>query len=242
MSGSGVANVGAVSGVSGFQSFGMDPQFQQILGQQYMMGGQSGAGSDKSVLLVSNLNPQKITCDMLFNLFSNYGNIIRIKILHSKPDHSLIQMSDNVQSTTAMNYLKGLILFGKAMEINYSKHSYIANVSDQGDGADFNSKDFSNSPLNRFIRVDSKNYKHICAPSNLLHLSNLSPTVTSQSITEHFEPFGKIAGMKFFETNGKRQCLVQFYTVQAAAEALCSLHNSPIEGQRIRVSFSKNTL
>lgn len=49
---------------------------------------------------------QKIEADKLFNLFSNYGNIVRIKILHNKPDHALIQMGDGFQAELAFNYLK----------------------------------------------------------------------------------------------------------------------------------------
>ena len=50
-----------------------------------------------SVLLVSNLNEEKITCTALFNLFSSYGNVMRVKILHNKPDHALVQMGDYAQ-------------------------------------------------------------------------------------------------------------------------------------------------
>ena len=53
---------------------------------------------------------QKIEADKLFNLFSNYGNIVRIKILHNKPDHALIQMGDGFQAELAFNYLKVRVL------------------------------------------------------------------------------------------------------------------------------------
>lgn len=54
---------------------------------------------------------QKIEADKLFNLFSNYGNIVRIKILHNKPDHALIQMGDGFQAELAFNYLKVCEMF-----------------------------------------------------------------------------------------------------------------------------------
>jgi hypothetical protein len=52
------------------------------------------------------LHLQNVDADKLFNLFSNYGNITRIKILHNKPDHALIQMGDGFQAELAFNYLK----------------------------------------------------------------------------------------------------------------------------------------
>ena len=49
---------------------------------------------------------QKIDEDKLFNLFSLYGNIVRIKLLHSKPDHALVEMSDGFQAELAVHFLK----------------------------------------------------------------------------------------------------------------------------------------
>ena len=49
---------------------------------------------------------QKIDEDKLFNLFSIYGNIVRIKLLRNKPDHALIQMGDGFQAELAVHFLK----------------------------------------------------------------------------------------------------------------------------------------
>lgn len=49
---------------------------------------------------------QKIDEDKLFNLFSLYGNIVRIKMLRNKPDHALIQMGDGFQAELAVHFLK----------------------------------------------------------------------------------------------------------------------------------------
>lgn len=57
-----------------------------------------------SVALVRNLDPevsmqvvrvmeQRITPDMLFALFGMYGDVMRVKILHSKPDNAFIQFA-----------------------------------------------------------------------------------------------------------------------------------------------------
>ena len=49
---------------------------------------------------------QRIDEDKLFNLFSIYGNIVRIKLLRNKPDHALIQMGDGFQAELAVHFLK----------------------------------------------------------------------------------------------------------------------------------------
>jgi len=58
------------------------------------------------ILIFSNLVIQRIDEDKLFNLFSIYGNIVRIKILRSKPDHALVQMGDGFQAELAVHFLK----------------------------------------------------------------------------------------------------------------------------------------
>lgn len=49
---------------------------------------------------------QKIDEDKLFNLFSIYGNIVRIKLLRNKTDHALVQMGDGFQAELAVHFLK----------------------------------------------------------------------------------------------------------------------------------------
>jgi len=250
--GSGLVGGGPAQFVPGMGSVGSSDVFyaqQAAAAQQFgavpnaFMG--AGGSQFNSVLLVSNLNEEKISCTALFNLFSSYGNVLRVKILHNKPDHALVQMGDYYQASTAMHYLKGLALWEKPMDINFSKHSYI-NATSQ-DPADQSCADYTNSPLNRFKFTQGTEkaqqiYKNMSGPVALLHISNLPAASTNQTATEMFSPFGAITGIKVFDINGKRQALIQFDTVQHAAEALVTLHNSPVEGRGLKISFSKNKL
>jgi len=209
-------------------------------------GGHSPANYN-SVLLVSNLNEEKTSCATLFNLFSCYGNVLRVKILHNKPDHALIQLGDYYQASTALHYLKGLVLFDKQLDVNFSKHAYI-NASPQ-DASDPSCADYTSSPLNRFKITQGGNpekaqqiYKNMSGPVNLLHISNVPATATNQLITDLFAPFGTVTGVKVFDISGKKQALVQFDSVQHSAEALITLHNTQVEGRGLKISFSKNKL
>ncbi|RWW46300.1 hypothetical protein BHE74_00047777 [Ensete ventricosum] len=67
--------------------------------------------NDRCTILVTNLNPDKIDEDKLFNLFSVYGNIVRIKLLRNKPDHALVQMADGFQAELAVHFLKVCLCF-----------------------------------------------------------------------------------------------------------------------------------
>ncbi|KAK6938257.1 RNA recognition motif domain, partial [Dillenia turbinata] len=187
--------------------------------------------NDRCTVLVSNLNPDRIDEDKLFNLFSIYGNIVRIKLLRNKPDHALIQMGDGFQAELAVHFLKGAMLFGKRLEVNFSKHPNITS------GAD--THEYLNSNLNRFNRNAAKNYRYCCSPTKMIHLSSLPQDVTEEEIVTHLEEHGTIVNTKVFEMNGKKQALILFETEEQATEALVCKHATSVGGSIIRISFSQ---
>ncbi|MBA0647868.1 hypothetical protein Goklo_015678 [Gossypium klotzschianum] len=187
--------------------------------------------NDRCTVLVSNLNPDRIDEDKLFNLFSLYGNIVRIKLLRNKPDHALVQMGDGFQAELAVHFLKGAMLFGKRLEVNFSKHPNITQGTD--------THEYVNSNLNRFNRNAAKNYRYCCSPTKMVHLSTLPQDVTEEEIVNHLAEHGTIVNTKLFEMNGKKQALVMFETEEQATEALVSKHATLLGGSIIRISFSQ---
>lgn len=187
--------------------------------------------NDRCTLLASSLNPDMIDEDKLFNLFSLYGNIVRIKLLRNKPDHALIQMGDGFQAELAVHFLKGSTLFGKRLEVNYSKHPVITM------GAE--THEYLNSNLNRFNRNAAKNYRYCCSPTKMIHLSTLPQDVTEEDIVAHLEEHGHIVNSKVFEMNGKKQALVLFEGEEQATEALVCKHATTLGDSMIRISFSQ---
>ncbi|KAK2979632.1 hypothetical protein RJ640_020124 [Escallonia rubra] len=187
--------------------------------------------NERCTVLVSNLNPDRIDEDKLFNLFSLYGNIARIKLLRNKPDHALVQMGDGFQAELAVHFLKGAMLFEKRLEVNYSKHPQITT------GAD--TREYLNSSLNRFNRNAAKNYRYCCSPTKMIHLSTLPQDVTEEEIVAHLDEHGTIISTKLFDMNGKKQALVQFESEEQATEALVCKHASSLGGSVIRISFSQ---
>ncbi|KAK1431300.1 hypothetical protein QVD17_07756 [Tagetes erecta] len=187
--------------------------------------------NDRCTILASNLNPDRIDEDKLFNLFSLYGNIVRIKLLRNKPDHALVQMGDGFQAELAVHFLKGATLFGKRLEVNFSKHPNITM------GAE--THEYLNSNLNRFNRNAAKNYRYCCSPTKMIHLSTLPQDVTEDEIISHLEEHGSIINTKVFEMNGKKQALVLFENEEQATEALVCKHATTLVDSMIRISFSQ---
>jgi polypyrimidine tract-binding protein 1 len=195
-----------------------------------------------SVLLVSNLNEQKVNPDVLFALFSCYGDVQKVKILFNKRDNALVQFTNGQQASTAMRMLNGVTLFGKSLSINLSNKSSVkAPQPGPEDNASAFNKDYTNSEFHRFKVAGSKNYQNICPPSATLHISNI-PQPDSKKLQDLFGQFGKVVNFKFFPNNEK-MALVQMSSVSEAVDALVNTHLYPMtESSRLRVSFSKSTV
>ena len=127
---------------------------------------------------------------------------------------------------------QGATLFGKRLDVNYSKYPTINPSPD--------ASDFSTSNLNRFGRTP-KNYRHCCAPTRVLHASALPADATAEAVIEHMQPFGPITGSKLIEKDGKKQVLVQFESAETATDALVSTHGTQMGGSTMRLAFSKTT-
>lgn len=200
------------------------------------------ASAANAVLLVSNLNPERVTPQCLFILFGVYGDVQRVKILFNKKENALVQMFDCTQAQLAMSHLNGQRLHGKAMRVTMSKHQTVQ-LPREGQEDQGLTKDYSSSPLHRFKKPGSKNFQNIFPPSATLHLSNIPPSVTEEDLKMLFSTTtGMVKAFKFFQKD-RKMALIQMSSVEDAIQALIDLHNHDLgENHHLRVSFSKSTI
>ncbi|XP_071434503.1 polypyrimidine tract-binding protein 1 isoform X2 [Pithys albifrons albifrons] len=200
------------------------------------------AGAGHSVLLVSNLIPERVTPQCLFILFGVYGDVQRVKILFKKKENALVQMSDGNQAQLAMSHLNGQKLHGKPIRITLSKHQTVQ-LPREGQEDQTLTKDFGHSPLHRFKKPGSKNFQNIFPPSATLHLSNIPPSITEEDLKILFSSNGAtVKGFKFFQKD-RKMALIQMGSVEEAIQSLIELHNHDLgENHHLRVSFSKSTI
>ncbi|XP_051531564.1 polypyrimidine tract-binding protein 1b isoform X4 [Myxocyprinus asiaticus] len=194
------------------------------------------------VMLVSNLNPERVTPHCLFILFGVYGDVMRVKIMFNKKENALIQMSDGTQAQLAMSHLNGQKLYGRPLRITLSKHTTVQ-MPREGHEDQGLTKDYSNSPLHRFKKPGSKNYSNIFPPSSTLHLSNIPPSVVEDELKMLFATNGALVkNFKFFQKD-RKMALIQMGSVDEAIESLIQFHNHDLgENHHLRVSFSKSTI
>jgi polypyrimidine tract-binding protein 1 len=181
-----------------------------------------------------------VTPDALFTLFGVYGDVIRVKIMFNKKDTALVQFTDAGQAQIAMSNLDKLRLWGKQIKVTPSKHN-IVQMPKEGQPDAGLTKDYTNSPLHRFKKPNSKNFHNIFPPSATLHLSNI-PGTSQEQLMELFSEYGTIAGFKFFMKDCK-MALLQMSSIEEAADALIAMHNHQLaETSHLRVSFSKSSV
>ncbi|XP_032874069.1 polypyrimidine tract-binding protein 3 isoform X2 [Amblyraja radiata] len=205
-----------------------------------LMHGMGPAGN--SVLLVSNLNPEKVSPHWLFILFGVYGDVHRVKILFNKKENALIQMADANQAQLAMSHLNGQKVYGRVLRVTLSKHQMVQ-LPREGQEDQGLTKDYGNSPLHRFKKPGSKNFQNIFPPSSTLHLSNIPPSITEDDLKNLFESAGSsVRAFKFF-LKDRKMALIQLDSLEEAIQALIDLHNHDLgENHHLRVSFSKSTI
>jgi len=126
-------------------------------------------------------------------------------------------------------------LFGKPITIIPSKHAAVSLPHPSLQKGSNLARDYTNSPLHRFKYNRSKNFRHICAPGSVLHISNLADEVTADELREKFGP--KVVAVQFFKTD-RRMAFIRMTSIAEAVNALVKLHNTKIGGKPIKVTFS----
>lgn len=190
------------------------------------------------VLLVSNLNAERINPDALFTLFGVYGDVERVKVMFTKSGSALVQMASEEQALQAIHFLNGIVIYNKRMRIISSKYNRVQVARDGLEGEQW-SRSYEDSPLHRYSRPGSRNCMNIYPPSEHLHLSNISDETDREEIQEIFSKYGAIRNIRFFFTD-RRMGVVEMESISSACEALIGAHNILLRcNRRLRISFAK---
>ncbi|KAH7824538.1 RNA recognition domain containing protein [Monocercomonoides exilis] len=218
-----------------------------------------GSASDSlvlphSVILVSNIPPESVSITELFNLFSNYGVIKRIKLLHEDDTKALIQFTSEEMSEDAIECLDRISLFGSVLSVVESHYDTIQSPIPVSEGGDGRTVDFQDSSLNRcrfgpvFLGKGTPS-----PPTAVLHVSNMSPTTSEESLMQHLQTRQphRVNAIRMIDSSSssssssmvtKRMALVKFDDEEKATEVMCLMHNSALDGMNIRLSFSSNKI
>ncbi|XP_014394693.1 PREDICTED: uncharacterized protein KIAA1551 homolog isoform X5 [Myotis brandtii] len=197
------------------------------------------AGAGNCVLLVRNLNPERITIQNLFIIFGVYGDVQRAKIFFKNKTRALVQMADGIQAQLAMSHLNRHKLHGKPMLITVTPYKNV-HLLHEGQADLGLTKDYSNSPLHRFRNACSKKFQNVFPPSENLYLSHIPSFTSAHNLKALFSSNGRIVKkLKFFKKH-RSMALITMGSVEEAIQALIDLHYYELgENHHLWVTFAK---
>jgi len=70
---------------------------------------------------VKGLENKEIKVHMLYNIFSNFGNILKILFIPSKSS-ALLEFENAEYSTICMDYLNNIVFMGKPLRVRIISH------------------------------------------------------------------------------------------------------------------------
>jgi len=191
----------------------------------------TGAPQQGAVLMVYDMNKDRMNPDRLFNIFCQYGNVVRVKFLKSKEGCAMIQMEDNLAVERCLNNLNSLEFFNARMQLSYSKQPYLNEVQSPHVLGDNTSSyaDFSRNRNNRFLDPSKASKNRIQGPSSILHFYNMPPGMSNDEINEIFTSKDVAApeNIKLFPARSERSCsgLFEFASQSDAIEALAVINH-----------------
>ncbi|KAG7390594.1 Polypyrimidine tract-binding protein 2 [Phytophthora pseudosyringae] len=189
-------------------------------------------------LICSNIDRELVGPHRLFTLFGCFGDVLRIKIMFRKRDTALIQFVDEVHSTSALDHLDGVYVFGKKLRVDYSKHASVSMPHADADRFEIeNTLDFSNSPLHRYRR---RSPQEAVSPCPLLHISGIPMELqrSQNALVDLFAQYGFVKNFHYLQNNPK-MALIEMGSMDEAIMALLRLDNMAYPDSHMRISFSK---
>jgi len=209
------------------------------------------------VLLISNVPQAICQPDLLYNLFSFYGDVERIKILRRKTTCALVEFTTATFAAIARDYLDHVMVQGDELVVTFSKFDRVKMPHENGLPFDEMTKDFSGMEFEKIKRywnedLKKQNMKKIMRPTETIHISGIMAGKSPNDVKRAFESSGlnvvDIVGVSVRNkkkadapppTKGPRMfCYLQFSTPDEGVLGLAQYGNSA----GMRISFAKDNV
>ena len=104
------------------------------------------------VLLISNVPQAICQPDLLYNLFSFYGDVERVKILRRKSNCALVEFTTATFACIARDHLDQVSIRGETLVATFSRFDRVRMPQEIGLPPDVNTQDFSGPEYQKFKR------------------------------------------------------------------------------------------
>jgi hnRNP-L/PTB/hephaestus splicing factor len=237
----------------GFEQQSMDPQSMYgQMGMNNQMGWHGNAQAQQAqqvaqgtVVICYHLTPDRLSVDQLFNIFSFYGLVSRIKIMQNKPDCCLVQYTEPLFAQLALQHLQGAQLYGQSLHLDFSK---MREINIQPSNTDGRTKQYTPQEQRYQPNAHSRVMRNACKPMSVLHISNVSIDATERDLRAVFGPHGRIKQFRWIDQQQTGQplqshmALLEMEQTSEATVALVHAHNAPLRDRQLKVSFSKASI
>ncbi|CAD8187935.1 unnamed protein product [Paramecium pentaurelia] len=191
------------------------------------------------VVYMRGLINQNITPLNVFNLLSNFGNVLVIIYIKHKTS-ALVQFEKLSHAQNALDHLNNQVFFGYKLKIFYSNYQEIQFP------LPFQSpQTLVFMPQQSQFRFSETKSISFNPPSQTLHLSNIKGKMCEEDsyIKELFKGIGNVQAIKFIHINKqKHMALVRLSSLEEALNGAALLHGKEVMGRKINVSFTKSKL
>lgn len=200
--------------------------------------GVPGDASFGNIVIVYKI-PERLTVDNLFNLFSIYGYIDKIKFLHNKPDSALVQYRLAEYAALAVDKLKQTpISDAVCLEVQPSKATdiKIAPTEAPEKARQFEGRD-QRWPLNAHDRI----LRAASQPTNTLHISFLAKDCTQDEIVQVLQQVAVVQDFSFLPKAGDKfnMALATLPTVAETTQAVLLLNGTMLHGMKLKFAYSR---
>jgi len=194
------------------------------------------AEKQSPVLHVLGIENKEVTTKMLYNVFSTFGNIIKLIFIKTRAV-ALVEFENTQGASLAKKALNNVSFFGKMLRITYSKYPTIKLEPGQ---AEKYPEQLIIGDENNFRYKQGKSTK-VAPASVVLKVSNLSneSCKDKKAMNNLFGVYGEVKAVKTLPENA---CLVKMKSVEDCLKALAKLHDSEFGGKRLQVSFGATRL
>ncbi|XP_022088955.1 heterogeneous nuclear ribonucleoprotein L-like isoform X1 [Acanthaster planci] len=214
-------------GRGGYQDHGDYPQqYSHMQDQQGLQPLPPNAPSHSGIVMVYNIDLEKMNCEKLFNILCPFGNVYKVKFMKSKPGTVLVDLGDAFAVSRAITNLSNIEFFGMTIQLGYSNQTFLnppPGTWNLPDGSP-SYMDFSKNRNNRFMNKEAAAKNRLQRPSHVLHFYNAHPESTAETIKQIFINAGAAEpiAIKMFESKSERSVtgLVEWENRATAMEAM----------------------
>mmetsp|Transcript_41511 Transcript_41511/g.81876 ORF Transcript_41511/g.81876 Transcript_41511/m.81876 type:complete len:614 (+) Transcript_41511:195-2036(+) len=197
------------------------------------------------VVMIHNLPTVNMDARKLFNIFSIYGNVHKVKILYNKPDTAMIQFSDPFYATLAAFFTNGITVDGSELVVQFSKNKHVSGGGSTDEAAA--AKNMTAMPGDQRYGENTETANRIvrnaCRPTNMLFVANFEDDVDAERLHTLFSNYAmvkKITMLQSKEGSKFRMANVAVSSPPEAVACVMNLHGMKLGERELKVAFSKS--